>query len=38
MPQLAPETSATTALIGQHFRVRDHYDIGREKVREFARV
>ncbi len=38
MPQLAPETSATTALIGQHFRVRDHYDIGREKVREFARA
>ncbi|WP_067884278.1 fused (3R)-hydroxyacyl-ACP dehydratase subunits HadA/HadB [Nocardia vaccinii] len=38
MPQLAPETSATTALIGRHFRIRDHYDVRREKIREFARA
>ncbi|MQY23830.1 fused (3R)-hydroxyacyl-ACP dehydratase subunits HadA/HadB [Nocardia macrotermitis] len=38
MPQLAPEASATRELIGQHFRIRDHYDVGREKVREFARA
>lgn len=38
MPQLAPEASATKELIGQHFRIRDHYDVGREKVREFARA
>ncbi|MFF3574167.1 fused (3R)-hydroxyacyl-ACP dehydratase subunits HadA/HadB [Nocardia jiangxiensis] len=38
MPQLAPEASATTELVGQNFRIRDHYDVGREKVREFARA
>lgn len=35
----AAETGPTaTELVGRHFRVRDHYDVGREKVREFARA
>lgn len=27
----------TATLTGQRFRVRDHYEVGREKIREFAR-
>ncbi|MCU1646583.1 MAG: hypothetical protein JWN03_6858 [Nocardia sp.] len=40
MPETAEAIAATTAadLVGRHFRVRDHYDVGREKVREFARA
>ncbi|BCK59021.1 fused (3R)-hydroxyacyl-ACP dehydratase subunits HadA/HadB [Nocardia wallacei] len=38
MPQLAPDAPAPTALAGRHFRIRDHYDVGREKIREFARA
>ncbi|UGT40799.1 fused (3R)-hydroxyacyl-ACP dehydratase subunits HadA/HadB [Nocardia yamanashiensis] len=37
MPETA-EAAAATALVGRHFRVRDHYDVGREKIREFARA
>lgn len=32
------EAVAATDLVGRHFRVREHYDVGREKVREFARA
>ncbi|MEV6277343.1 fused (3R)-hydroxyacyl-ACP dehydratase subunits HadA/HadB [Nocardia sp. NPDC051832] len=28
----------TTGLAGRRFQVRDHYEVGREKVREFARA
>ncbi|MEU0542818.1 fused (3R)-hydroxyacyl-ACP dehydratase subunits HadA/HadB [Nocardia sp. NPDC005978] len=39
MPETAEATVATaTDLVGRHFRVRDHYDVGREKIREFARA
>ncbi|WP_067703394.1 fused (3R)-hydroxyacyl-ACP dehydratase subunits HadA/HadB [Nocardia jejuensis] len=39
MPETAEAVAATaTDLVGRHFRVRDHYDVGREKVREFARA
>ncbi|NNH75505.1 (R)-hydratase [Nocardia uniformis] len=38
MPETAAEAANATALVGRHFRVRDHYDVGREKVREFARA
>lgn len=38
MPETAAEADNATALVGRHFRVRDHYDVGREKVREFARA
>jgi acyl dehydratase len=38
MPKLAPDSPATMALVGRHFRICDHYDVGREKVREFARA
>ncbi|MFF2553889.1 fused (3R)-hydroxyacyl-ACP dehydratase subunits HadA/HadB [Nocardia sp. NPDC058058] len=40
MPETAEAIAATTAtdLVGRHFRVRDHYDVGREKIREFARA
>jgi len=38
MPELATEASAYTDLVGRHYRVRDRYDVGREKVREFARA
>ncbi|GAB2522136.1 fused (3R)-hydroxyacyl-ACP dehydratase subunits HadA/HadB [Nocardia heshunensis] len=39
MPETAEAIKATAAeLVGRHFRVRDHYDVGREKVREFARA
>ncbi|MFX0576322.1 fused (3R)-hydroxyacyl-ACP dehydratase subunits HadA/HadB [Nocardia nepalensis] len=27
-----------SALVGRHFRMVDHYEVGREKVREFARA
>ncbi|WP_067830962.1 fused (3R)-hydroxyacyl-ACP dehydratase subunits HadA/HadB [Nocardia inohanensis] len=37
MPETA-EAAAATALVGRHFRVRDHYAVGREKIREFARA
>ncbi|MEU8901557.1 fused (3R)-hydroxyacyl-ACP dehydratase subunits HadA/HadB [Nocardia sp. NPDC048505] len=36
-----PETTAvgrSTVLAGRRFQVRDHYEVGREKVREFARA
>ncbi|MEV0249454.1 fused (3R)-hydroxyacyl-ACP dehydratase subunits HadA/HadB [Nocardia sp. NPDC050712] len=36
-----PETAAVaqqTELAGRRFQVRDHYEVGREKVREFARA
>ncbi|WP_189595187.1 FAS1-like dehydratase domain-containing protein, partial [Nocardia cerradoensis] len=36
-----PETGAvgqSTGLAGRRFQVRDHYEVGREKVREFARA
>ncbi|MET8654832.1 fused (3R)-hydroxyacyl-ACP dehydratase subunits HadA/HadB [Nocardia aurea] len=36
-----PETATrgqTAAIAGRRFRVRDHYVVGREKVREFARA
>ncbi|MFI9506811.1 fused (3R)-hydroxyacyl-ACP dehydratase subunits HadA/HadB [Nocardia sp. NPDC052566] len=35
---VADDTAATATLAGQRFRVRDHYEVGREKVREFARA
>ncbi|WP_433669102.1 fused (3R)-hydroxyacyl-ACP dehydratase subunits HadA/HadB [Nocardia sp. CA-136227] len=36
---IVESTKATAAeLVGRHFRVRDHYDVGREKIREFARA
>ncbi|MEV6770554.1 fused (3R)-hydroxyacyl-ACP dehydratase subunits HadA/HadB [Nocardia sp. NPDC051030] len=39
MPETAEAVTATAAdLVGRHFRVRDHYDVGREKIREFARA
>ncbi|MFI6871383.1 fused (3R)-hydroxyacyl-ACP dehydratase subunits HadA/HadB [Nocardia sp. NPDC050406] len=38
MPETAAEAASATALVGRHFRVRDHYEVGREKVREFARA
>ncbi|MEV5648306.1 fused (3R)-hydroxyacyl-ACP dehydratase subunits HadA/HadB [Nocardia sp. NPDC052254] len=38
MPELAPDAPASTALAGRHYRIRDHYEVGREKVREFARA
>ncbi|KZM71162.1 MaoC family dehydratase N-terminal domain-containing protein [Nocardia terpenica] len=38
MPELAPDAPAPTAPAGRHFRVRDHYEVGREKIREFARA
>ncbi|MBB5914146.1 acyl dehydratase [Nocardia transvalensis] len=38
MPQLASDAPAPTALVGRHYRIRDRYDIGREKIREFARA
>ncbi|KIA64088.1 fused (3R)-hydroxyacyl-ACP dehydratase subunits HadA/HadB [Nocardia vulneris] len=31
-------TQQTATLSGQRFRVRDHYEVGREKIREFARA
>ncbi|MEU2255748.1 fused (3R)-hydroxyacyl-ACP dehydratase subunits HadA/HadB [Nocardia xishanensis] len=33
-----PETEDAASLAGRRFRVRDHYEVGREKVREFARA
>ncbi len=34
-----PETDSSPAsLAGHRFRVRDHYEVGREKIREFARA
>ncbi|AYF77548.1 (R)-hydratase [Nocardia yunnanensis] len=39
MPETAEAIKATAVeLVGRHFRVRDHYDVGREKIREFARA
>ncbi|MBL1072892.1 MaoC family dehydratase N-terminal domain-containing protein [Nocardia sp. 2] len=39
MPETAEAATATaTELVGRHFRVRDYYDVGREKIREFARA
>ncbi len=38
MPELAPDAPASTALAGRHYRIRDRYEVGREKVREFARA
>lgn len=38
MPELAIEASASTDLVGRQYRVRDPYDVGREKLREFARA
>lgn len=38
MPELAIEASAPTELIGRQYRVRGNYEVGREKVREFARA
>lgn len=38
MPELAPDGAAAAALTGRHYRVRDRYEVGREKVREFARA
>jgi acyl dehydratase len=38
MPELAPDAPASMASAGRHFRVRDHYDVDREKIREFARA
>ncbi|NKY87020.1 fused (3R)-hydroxyacyl-ACP dehydratase subunits HadA/HadB [Nocardia veterana] len=38
MPELAPDAPASTALAGRHYRVRDRYEVGREKIREFARA
>ncbi|MBF6329068.1 fused (3R)-hydroxyacyl-ACP dehydratase subunits HadA/HadB [Nocardia transvalensis] len=38
MPELAPDAPASTALAGRHYRVHDHYEVGREKIREFARA
>lgn len=37
MPEPAPD-GAAAALTGRHYRVRDRYEVGREKVREFARA
>lgn len=36
--QLAPEAPASMAVVGRHYRVHDHYEVGREKIREFARA
>ncbi len=33
-----PRAVDTVALAGRRFQVRDHYEVGREKVREFARA
>ncbi|MQY31014.1 fused (3R)-hydroxyacyl-ACP dehydratase subunits HadA/HadB [Nocardia aurantia] len=38
MPEPASDAPVATELAGRHYRVSDHYDIGREKVREFARA
>jgi len=38
MPELAIEASASTDLIGRQYRVLDLYEVGREKLREFARA
>lgn len=38
MPELASEAPVATDCTGQFYRVRDHYAVGREKVREFARA
>ncbi|MBF6175453.1 fused (3R)-hydroxyacyl-ACP dehydratase subunits HadA/HadB [Nocardia blacklockiae] len=38
MPELAPDAPAPPDLAGRHYRIRDHYDVGREKIREFARA
>ncbi|WP_024801753.1 fused (3R)-hydroxyacyl-ACP dehydratase subunits HadA/HadB [Nocardia sp. BMG51109] len=39
MPQLAPEAPSSAATADQrHFRFRDHYEVGREKIGEFARA
>ncbi|GAB2701734.1 fused (3R)-hydroxyacyl-ACP dehydratase subunits HadA/HadB [Nocardia thraciensis] len=38
MPELAPEAPASASAAGRHFRILDHYDVGREKIREFARA
>lgn len=38
MPETATEAASATDLVGRHFRVRDHYEVGREKIREFARA
>lgn len=32
------DVQQTARLAGQRFRVRDHYEVGREKIREFARA
>ncbi|MRH91889.1 (R)-hydratase [Nocardia sp. SYP-A9097] len=36
--EAAAASATATDLVGRHFRVRDHYAVGREKVREFARA
>lgn len=38
MPELASDAPVATGFAGQFYRVRDHYAVGREKVREFARA
>jgi acyl dehydratase len=38
MPELAPEASASTEPVGRHYRIPGDYEVGREKVREFARA
>ncbi|MFF0493816.1 fused (3R)-hydroxyacyl-ACP dehydratase subunits HadA/HadB [Nocardia sp. NPDC004068] len=38
MPELAPDPTTPAAGAGRHYRIRDHYEVGREKVREFARA
>ena len=34
----APEASALEARVGHYYRVDDTYQVGREKVREYARA
>ncbi|MEU6563509.1 fused (3R)-hydroxyacyl-ACP dehydratase subunits HadA/HadB [Nocardia nova] len=38
MPELAPDAPASAELAGRHYRIRDRYEVGREKIREFARA
>lgn len=38
MPELVSDAPAATVLAGRRYRVRDRYEVGREKVREFARA
>ncbi|MCX4098916.1 fused (3R)-hydroxyacyl-ACP dehydratase subunits HadA/HadB [Nocardia sp. alder85J] len=38
MPEAASDAPVATELAGRHYRISGHYDVGREKIREFARA